>query len=77
MTLRIMARSKDGKSAYAEKVTQVKPIIPHYLSLLKNPVEYVDRHGHLWHCEQSDIVSCFDGVKVCPVICKGVYRLEY
>lgn len=77
MTLRIVARSKDGKSAYAEEVTNVKQIEPSYLSLLKNPVEYIDRHGHMWHCEKSDIVSSFDGVKVFPAICKGVYRLEY
>ena len=77
MTLRIVARSKDGKNAYAEKVTDVKQIKPHYMTLLKNPVEYIDRHGHVWHCEKSDIVTCFDGVKIVPVICKGVYRLEY
>lgn len=77
MTLRIVARSKGGKSAYAEEVTDVKQIKPHYMTLLKNPVEYIDLHGHVWHCEKSDIVSCFDGVKVIPAICKGVYRLEY
>lgn len=77
MTLRIVARSNDGKRAYAEEVTEVKPIKPHYLSLLNNPVEYIDRHGHLWTCEKSDIVSSFDGLKIYPAICKGVYRLEY
>jgi len=77
MTLRIMARSKDRKKAYAEEVKNVKPIKANYLSLLNNPVEYTDRKGHCWNCEKSDIISSFDGVKIRPAICNGVYHLEW
>lgn len=77
MMLRIIARSSDGKRAYAEEVTEVKPIIPNHLSLLKKPVQYIDRNSHLWHCEESDIVTSCDGLKIYPAIFKGVYRLEY
>lgn len=77
MTLRIICRSKDGRHGYAEEVTNVKSIKPHYLSLLTDPVEYTDRNGHIWHCEKKDILFTLGGVAVAPAICSGVYRVEF
>lgn len=79
MTLRIICGGPEKGIAYAEEVTNVHPIKPRYLSLLRDPVDYTDMNGRIWSCEKSEIINETDAEKLSltPVICQGVYRITY
>lgn len=77
MVLRIIARSADGKIAYAEEVTDVREVAANPMSLLSDPVQYTDRHGHVWNGERATFLDDLEGLEVVPVICPGVYRVQF
>lgn len=77
MTLRIFVKSPDGTKGYAEEVRDVRKIDRSPYSLLENPCEYTDRNGRIRDCEFSEIYTDFTGMTLTPVICAGVYRVDF
>lgn len=56
---RIICKSPDKTDAYAEPVTNVRPVSAELRKYLisREPVYYTDPRGHEWTCDRNDIVE--------------------